>query len=54
MPAMPLAPAESAPSASSVPEQVMDLPERLGKLRDAEVVTPEEFGAKKADLLRRL
>ncbi|WP_246458932.1 SHOCT domain-containing protein [Streptomyces himalayensis] len=32
----------------------MDLLRQLGELRDAGIVTPEEFEAKKADLLRRL
>jgi Short C-terminal domain/Bacterial PH domain len=36
------------------PDKTMEMLERLGKLRDAGVVTPEEFEAKKKDLLDRL
>jgi hypothetical protein len=45
----------SAPTsqASAVPDPIEQL-RRLGELRDAGVVTPEEFEAKKADLLGRL
>ncbi|WP_327708081.1 SHOCT domain-containing protein [Streptomyces sp. NBC_00464] len=32
----------------------MDLLRRLGELRDAGVISPGEFEAKKADFLRRL
>lgn len=53
-PAQPAPPADTGTHAAATPEQVMDLLERLGKLRDAGVVTPEEFEAKKKDLLDRL
>jgi hypothetical protein len=46
----PPAPAER----DSTPEQIMALLKQLGELRDAGVVTPEEFEAKKKDLLDRL
>lgn len=39
---------------ATTPEQVMALLKQLGELRDAGVVTPEEFEAKKKDLLDRL
>lgn len=41
------------PLAAAVDDPVQLL-ERLGKLRDAGVLTPEEFDAKKADILSRL
>jgi membrane protein YdbS with pleckstrin-like domain len=44
------APAPSAPSAPSVPEQI----EQLARLRDAGHITPEEYEAKKAELLGRM
>lgn len=53
----------SAPSASSEPSQAAPAPvqpdimaqlKQLGELRDAGVLTSEEFDAKKADLLQRL
>ncbi|MBF5082411.1 PH domain-containing protein [Quadrisphaera sp. INWT6] len=43
----------AAPAAPASPD-VFEQLERLGKLRDAGVVTPEEFDAKKAELLARL
>lgn len=39
---------------AQTPEQVMALLKQLGELRDAGVVTPEEFEAKKKELLDRL
>ena len=46
------------PQASSAPSQghadIIALLEKLGQLRDAGVLTPEEFAAKKTDLLSRL
>jgi Short C-terminal domain/Bacterial PH domain len=50
-PALP--PGFEAPPANT-PEQVMALLKQLGELRDAGVVTPEEFETKKKDLLDRL
>jgi hypothetical protein len=44
------APAAAAPSGDAVIEQI----KKLGELRDAGLLTPEEFEAKKADLLGRL
>lgn len=44
------APATAAPSADDIMSQL----ERLGKLRDAGVVSEEEFAAKKAEMLARL
>lgn len=35
-------------------DQVMEMLKKLGELRDAGVVTPEEFEAKKKDLLDRI
>lgn len=46
----PSAPATSPPPAADPIEQL----KRLGELRDAGVLTPEEFEAKKADLLGRM
>jgi hypothetical protein len=46
----PLRPAASPPPAADPIEQL----KRLGELRDAGVLTPEEFDAKKADLLGRM
>lgn len=48
-----LATSASAPAAASGPD-VMEQLKKLGELRDAGVLTPEEFDAKKADLLSRL
>ncbi|WP_141576062.1 SHOCT domain-containing protein [Actinomadura sp. WMMA1423] len=48
-------PLQSAPAVQATSsEQVMALLKQLGELRDAGVVTPEEFEAKKKDLLDRL
>jgi hypothetical protein len=49
-PAAPPAPAAPAQPAQDPIEQLR----RLGELRDAGIVTPEEFAAKKAELLGRL
>jgi hypothetical protein len=50
-PAAPPAPAEpAAPSGDALIEQIR----KLGELRDAGILTPEEFESKKADLLGRL
>ncbi|WP_327708037.1 SHOCT domain-containing protein [Streptomyces sp. NBC_00464] len=46
------APAPAAPTRSS--QEIMDLLRQLGELRDAGVVTPADFEAKKADFLSRL
>lgn len=46
----PAAPAAAAPAAPSIVEQI----KQLGELRDAGLITPEEFEAKKADLLSRM
>lgn len=46
-------PAPSAPARANASETVALL-EKLGQLRDAGVLTPEEFNAKKTDLLNRL
>lgn len=50
------APPSSAPSppAATNPADPIEQLKRLGELRDAGVVTPEEFEAKKAELLARL
>ncbi|MFI6647464.1 SHOCT domain-containing protein [Streptomyces sp. NPDC050529] len=45
-------PAPAAPAQSS--QEIMDLLRQLGELRDAGVISPGEFEAKKADFLRRL
>jgi hypothetical protein len=42
------------PQPATDPDKTMEMLERLGRLRDAGVVTPEEFEAKKKDLLDRL
>ncbi|MGH9027171.1 MAG: PH domain-containing protein [Acidimicrobiia bacterium] len=46
----PVAAAAPAPAAASVPEQI----QQLATLRDAGTITPEEFEAKKAELLKRM
>lgn len=46
----PAAPAPPAPDPAAVPEQI----EQLARLRDAGHITPEEFEAKKAELLGRM
>ncbi|MCR2825376.1 PH domain-containing protein [Microbacterium sp. zg.Y909] len=43
----------AAPEVSAGPDVMQQL-KQLGELRDAGVVTPEEFEAKKAELLRRI
>ena len=55
-PAQPAAPPAPASAASLVttPEQIYAALEQLGRLRDAGVLTPEEFDAKKAELLARI
>jgi hypothetical protein len=54
--AAPIAPAAAAPAGPPpmTSEQVADALNRLGDLRDRGIVTPEEFEAKKAELLARL
>jgi len=47
------APAEATPPSPSS-EDVLATLAKLGELRDAGIVTPEEFAAKKAELLARL
>jgi len=47
-------PFAQAPATAQQGEDVYAQLERLGKLRDAGVLTPEEFDAKKAELLRRI
>ncbi|MFG2001627.1 SHOCT domain-containing protein [Spirillospora sp. NPDC048911] len=51
-----LAPADGPPPSAqpTTPDEVMSLLERLGKLKEAGVITEEEFQAKKKDLLDRL
>ncbi|MEU9198489.1 SHOCT domain-containing protein [Streptomyces sp. NPDC048332] len=46
------APAPAAPAQSA--QEIMDLLRQLGELRDAGVITPADFEAKKADFLSRL
>lgn len=49
------APQAAAPSTAAQSQaDVLTLLEKLGQLRDAGVLTPEEFNAKKTDLLNRL
>lgn len=52
-PPAPTRPIESAPTRTSSDEIFAQL-RQLGELRDAGIVTPEEFEAKKAELLARL
>ena len=49
-------PRQSAPPAppGAPPGDAMEQLKKLGELRDAGVVTSEEFEAKKAELLRRM
>ena len=62
LPSVPAAPALPAPSGLTatdplaVPAQpdVLEQIRKLGELRDAGILTGEEFAAKKADLLKRL
>ncbi|TLD72509.1 SHOCT domain-containing protein [Phragmitibacter flavus] len=60
VPAAPSTPAPySQPNAASTnsgagSSDIVNLLEKLGQLRDAGILTPEEFGAKKAELLGRL
>jgi hypothetical protein len=55
VPGVPLSSAPPQPAASPEgPEQIMAMLKQLGDLRDAGVLTPEEFEAKKKDLLNRL
>lgn len=51
-PPAPAAPAYNPPQQQS--GDLMTLLEKLGQLRDAGILTPEEFAAKKTDLLNRL
>ena len=55
-PAVPRPQADAGAEFASAPDaqQIMDLLKQLGELRDAGVVTDEEFESKKQDLLRRL
>lgn len=46
--------ADAVSATASDAQQIMDLLRQLGELRDAGVVTGDEFEAKKQDLLRRL
>ncbi|HEU5031536.1 MAG TPA: SHOCT domain-containing protein [Spirillospora sp.] len=50
----PSPPPTASKSRATTPAQVMALLKQLGGLRDAGVVTPEEFEAKKKDLLDRI
>ena len=52
-PATPAAAAEPTPEVDTA-DEVADALERLGDLRDRGILTPEEFAAKKAELLERL
>lgn len=54
-PAAPMAPAAAGGQGLvTTPEQIYGALEQLGRLRDGGVLTPQEFEAKKAELLRRL
>ncbi|WP_165968876.1 SHOCT domain-containing protein [Actinomadura sp. KC06] len=53
-PALPSSPQATPAIQATTPEDVMALLKQLGELRDAGVVTNEEFEAKKKDLLGRL
>lgn len=50
----PVAPAPAPAAPAQATDDVFAQLEKLGKLRDAGVLTPEEFEAKKAELLARL
>ncbi len=52
-PSMPAAPGGAAPHVMSAAD-IVDAVGRLATLRDSGAITPEEFEAKKAELLRRL
>jgi hypothetical protein len=52
--AAPVAPPQAAPAPSANTEAIMEQIRQLGALRDAGVLTPPEFEAKKAELLARL
>ena len=52
---MPAAPAAPAPTPEvDTADEVADALARLGDLRDKGIISPEEFEAKKAELLGRL
>ncbi len=53
-PAAPQAPAEPAAPAAPAGDALIEQIRKLGELRDAGILTPEEFESKKADLLGRL
>lgn len=53
-PAPPAAPPAAAANADMSPAQITELIGQLANLRDAGAITPEEFEAKKAELLGRL
>jgi hypothetical protein len=46
--------ARAAGASSAAPPDVVELLRKLGDLRDAGVLTDDEFAAKKAELLRRI
>lgn len=48
------APAQATPAAASTAPDPMDQLRKLGELRDAGILTDEEFAAKKAEILSRL
>lgn len=48
------APLQSGPSGSGSTQEIVELIQRLGQLRDAGVLTQEEFNAKKIELLNRI
>lgn len=50
----PVAPPPPAPAVPASQEDVFEALEKLGRLRDAGIVTPEEFEAKKKELLDRI
>ncbi|PRX90842.1 SHOCT domain-containing protein [Allonocardiopsis opalescens] len=50
----PAAPAPQAPAAAAAADDVYEALRKLGELRDAGIVTADEFDAKKAELLRRV
>ncbi|MFF3066558.1 SHOCT domain-containing protein [Oerskovia sp. NPDC057915] len=52
-PAMPVAPPEAMPPATNQPDAIEQLT-KLGQLRDAGILTDDEFAQKKADILARM
>ena len=54
MPGSGLRPAAPAPAAPVATEDILRTIERLAELRQKDILTEEEFAAKKAELLSRL